>query len=61
MRAWHERNIASLTAIIIAEATLLGGGDDGEEEERERERRLGWILDRRDEMVGLMERAEGRE
>ena len=59
MRAWHERNIASLTAIIIAEATLLVSGE-GEEEEREREGRLGWFLDRRDEMVGLMERGEGR-
>lgn len=58
MRAWHERNIASLTAIIIAEATLLDSGE-GEEEERERERRLRWFLDRRDEMVGFLRGMEG--
>ena len=57
MRAWHERNIASLTAIIIAEAKLLDGG--GGEEERERERRLRWFLDRRDEMVGVLRGMEG--
>ncbi|KAI4251933.1 MAG: hypothetical protein L6R42_008176 [Xanthoria sp. 1 TBL-2021] len=57
--SWHAQNIASLTSIIDVEAKLLVNSDSPEE--KEREARLGWLLDRRDEMRVQLRRLDGKE